>query len=157
GGREAVLHRVADLDRLVERAHRDHRHHRPEHLLAGDAHRGRAVAEDRRLVEVAVRPRAALQAVAPREQPRTLVPGDLHVVLDRAALALADAGAHLDARVRPVADAQGLGALHELRGELLVDLLVDGDAAGRRAPLPGRAEAAPDGAVDGEVEPGVVH
>ena len=67
------------------------------------------------------------------------------------------ARAHVGGGIQAVADFQGFGARDEFFDELVVDFLVHGDAAGGGAALAGGAEAAPDGAVDGEIEVGVVH
>src|SRR5262249_13259444 len=153
---QAVLDAVADRDRFLERVHRDHRDHGTEDLFAGDAHLRRAVAEDRGLVEVAAGRSTSRETAAAGQELRPLVLPDLHVALDRLQLALVDAGPHLDAGLEAVADAQRLRTLDESVDELLVDLLVHGHAAGRRAALAARPEATPYRAIDREVEPRVV-
>ena len=65
----------------------------------------------------------------------------------------ADVGVVLEA----VAEPQLLGALDELRLELVVDLLVRDHAARRGAALAGRAERRPEDPLDREVDVGVVH
>src|SRR5262249_21543026 len=151
-GRQAVLDRVADLHGVLEGSHRDHRDHGPEDLLAGDAHLRRAVAEDRRLVEEAAGVVAGVQPLAAAQQRCALLPADLHVALDGTELALVDAGPHLRPGVgRAVAHFERPGPFHETVHEFLIYLLVYGNPAGRRATLARGAEAAPHGAVHGEV------
>ena len=65
----------------------------------------------------------------------------------------ADVGVVLPAR----AEAQRLGALDEPCGEIVVEALVDDDAARRGAALTGGTERRPEDPVDREVEVGVVH
>ena len=59
-------------------------------------------------------------------------------------------------RVHGIAHAQLLGSLDELGDELVVERLVDEDPAGSRAHLAGVEEAAPEGALDGGVDVGIV-
>src|SRR5438034_227560 len=152
---QAVLDGVADGDGLLQGADGDDRDHGAEDLLHGHAHAGVAVAEDRGLMEPTASERAFLQAVAAAEELGALVLADLDVALHGAALRVADAGPHLDRFVQPVPDLQGPGAFHEAVHELPVDFLVDGQPAGRGAPLAGGPDAAPGGAVHRQVPPGV--
>ena len=77
--------------------------------------------------------------------------------LTRLPLPLGDAGAHVDARLEAVADAELARPRDELLDELVVDLAVDEEARGRRAALAGRAEGAPHRAVDRQIQVGVFH
>src|SRR4029078_2701336 len=89
--------------------------------------------------------------------PRPFVASDLHVLHHRLQLRVAVRRPHLGLGLQPVADDERLRPRHELVDELLVDLLVHNDAAGRSAALPGGAEAAPQAAVHRQLEGGVVH
>ena len=88
---------------------------------------------------------------AARER-RAFLLADLDVLHHRLQLAVADRRSHLRRRIESVADAQRPGARDEPLDERLIHLLVHDDAAGRRAALTGRAEAAPDAAVDRQIE-----
>ncbi len=97
------------------------------------------------------------QALPAAEELGPLVLPDLHVALDGLELRLVDAAAPSApsgrARCRPAGLARGRRSARRTPRRRLVH----GDAARRRAALAGRAEAAPHGAVDREVEVGVVH
>src|SRR5205085_8603714 len=94
--------------------------------------------------------------LAAGEELRALVLADLGVrvdLLERAAVDhRADVGVVLPAR----AQAHRLRSRDELRGERVVDALLDDDAARGGAALAGGAEGRPEDAVDGQVEVGVV-
>ena len=140
-------------------SHRDQRRHRAEDLFLGDAHVALHVAEDRRLVEVAV-PRAPVVRRSPADQP-ACAPScspicDILHGPSPTGRWLID-GPICDCPVQAVADAQLSRAPCQSARELVCDRAVDDHPAGRRAALAGRAEGAPQRAVDGQIQVGVFH
>ena len=97
------------------------------------------------------------EALAAADEARALLLGDLHVLEVGVELGLVHGGAHLHALVEAVAHLEGLGALGEHLDELVVDAPLDEAAARGGAALAGGAEGAPEHALDGQVEVGVVH
>ena len=83
---------------------------------------------------------------------RAFLLADLHVAHHRLQLRLAVRRPDLGLGLETVADDERLRARDERVDERLVDLLVHDDAAGGGTALPGRAEAAPQAAVDRELE-----
>ncbi len=67
-----------------------------------------------------------------------------------------DLRAHFDGRVEAIADLESLGAHDKLLGEFRGNALLQQDAAGRSAALARGAKGAPQRAIEGEVEIGVV-
>jgi hypothetical protein len=102
-------------------------------------------------------PRAGRQPLARRGQASALLLADRHVFDHALQLRVADVGPHLRARVEAIAHPQRPGPGHKCLEELRVHLLVHDHAAGGGATLPRRAEAAPERAIDCQVEIGVVH
>ena len=146
--RQPVVGVVGHPHRLVGAVDPDDRHHRPERLLAVQAHRGRDTGEHRRRDDVAVglSARRRLGAVLARV-------GDQ--LEDPLARGVVDHGANHRARVARI-------AAHELRcplGELVPRLAGDGavgdDPLRRHADLAGVHERAEARRVGGRVEVGV--
>src|SRR6267142_556617 len=156
-GREAVGHAVGYFHGFFQASDGDYRNHRAEDFFLRDAHLWIAVAEHRRFVEPTFGEGAVSQAMASGEELGAFGLADLHVLHDGFELLLVDAGTHVDSWVEAIADFQFFGAGYQARSEFAVDGFVNGDPAGGGAALTGGAETAPDGAVDGEVEIGVVH
>ena len=100
---------------------------------------------------------AGRQRMATRQQAGAFPLADLDVARHRGALCVAHERSHLHALVEPVAHAQRLHALDEFLDKRVVHALVDHDAAGGGAPLPGRPEPAPQAALHGQLELRVVH
>src|SRR3990172_7959865 len=156
GGDEPGGHVVVDRHRLVEAGAGDDVSHGAEDLLLGDAHARPDVREDSGLEEV-----AAVQAIAGGARAadgylRALLAADLHVALDLLELGPVDDRADLRRLVEAAAEAQRAGARDELPREAVQDAVVDDHAAGGGAALAAGAEGAPDGALDREVDVGVV-
>ena len=128
------------------------RRHRPERLLAGDHHVGRALGQHGRLVELA----AAGVALAARQHLGALAPGVLDVALDLVDRGGLDQRPLLDAGLVAGADLERLDRLGELRRERVVDAVLDVDPVGADAGLAAVAELAGDGALDRGVDVGVV-
>src|SRR4029077_2930911 len=59
--------------------------------------------------------------------------------------------------IEPIANFQFLRAYRKARNEFPINTLVHRDAAGGRAPLSRGAKSAPDRAIDGQIEIGVLH
>src|SRR5882757_2871383 len=156
-GREAVGHAVGYFHGFFQASDGDYRNHWAEDFFLRDAHLWIAVAEHGRFVEPTFGEGAVSQAMASGEELDAFGLADLHVLHDGFELLLVDAGTHIDSRVEAIADFQFFRAGDQARSEFAVNGFVDGDAAGGGATLTGGAETAPDGAVDGEVEVGVVH
>src|SRR5690606_40251320 len=70
---------------------------------------------------------------------------------------LVDQRTHIRVGVEAVAEAERLGPLDESVEESIVDVGVEEQPAGCRAALPGRAERAPEHAVEGELEIRIGH
>ena len=157
GARQAVRHRVGHPDPFLERGDRNDRRDRSEDLFRRDAHLHVGVGEDGRLVEPPAAQLAGRELLPARHQSGALGLPDLDVLRHRLALLLGDARPHVDVGIEAVADAERFHAPRELVDELLVDRLVHEQARGRRAALAGRAERAPDRAVDGEIHVRVLH
>ena len=81
---------------------------------------------------------------------------DLHIPCRSLNLVWIHLRTNLDRLIQPVANSELAGPRHELRGELLRDALLQQDAAGSRAALSGGAEGAPERAVQGQFQVGVV-
>ena len=155
--RKPVDHVVGDFESVLEIVARNHTDHGAEDFLLRDAHLRVAVGEDGGFVEPAARIGAAFQPVTAGDELGSFVDADLDVFHHGLKLRLVDAGSHFGGGVETVADLQRFGAGGEALDKLFVNLLVHGDAAGRSATLPGGPKAAPDGAIDGEVEVRVIH
>src|SRR5882762_7023052 len=156
-GREAVGHAVGYFHGFFQASDGDYRNHRAEDFFLRDPHPGIAVAEHRRFVEPTFGERAVSQATAAGEELGAFGLADLHVLHYGFELLLVDARTHIDSWVEAIADFQFFGAGYQTRSEFAVHGFVNGDAAGCSTTLTGGAEAAPDCAVDREVEIGVVH
>src|SRR6266404_1892678 len=156
-GGEAVRHAIRNLYRFLEIRDRDHGHNGTEDFFLRDTHLRIAVAENGRLMEPAFRVGPIGQAMSAGEELRAFRLADLHVFHYGVELLLVYTWPHVDAGVEAVTDFQFLGARYEARNKFVVHRLVHSDAAGCGAALTGGAEAAPDSAVDGEIEVGIVH
>src|SRR5882672_10949833 len=156
-GREAVGHAVGYFHGFLQASDGDYRNYGADDFFLRDAHLWIAVTEHRRFVEPTFGERAVSQAMASGEELGAFGLADLHVLHYGFELLLVDAGTHIDSRVEAIADFQFFRAGYQARSEFAVHRFVNGDAASGGAALAGGAEAAPDGAVDGEVEIGVVH
>ena len=134
-GHKPVIGRVGEAQRLAFLRERDGREHRPEDFLAGKAHLGRYVADQRRRHEKAGI-RRPFDDGAARED-RQL--GRIRLVeesLDPALLPRRDQRPAIEVGVVR-ADAQGREFGGELIHELLIDRLLDQQARTGRAGLPG--------------------
>src|SRR5712671_4525885 len=156
-GREAVGHAVGYFHGFLQASDGDYRNYGAEDFFLRDAHLWIAVAEDGWFVEPAFGEGAVSQAMASGEELGAFGLADLHVLHYGFELRLVDAGTHIDSWVEAIADFQFFRAGYQARSEFAVHGFVNGDPACGGAALAGGAEAAPDGAVDGEVEIGVVH
>ncbi len=97
-----------------------------------------------------------MSAWPPQRSSRAFALCDLDVLLRGFDLGGVDLRADFDRFVEAVADFELFGAGDELRGELGGNSLLQQDAAGGGAALAGGAEGAPERAVEGEIEVGVV-
>ena len=151
--RQAVLHAVADLDRLVERLARDDRHDRSEDLFLRDAHVRRHVGEDRRLVEEAVRVIAVGRAVSAARRASRLpaVPISTYFITVSSCSSLT-IGPISVAGSRPSPTRSARARATNCSRNARYTFVVNDHAAGRRAALAGRAEATPQASVDRQIE-----
>ncbi len=94
--------------------------------------------------------------MAAAEELRAFVQRDLDILGRGFDLIGVDLRADFDGLIEAVADLEFSGAGDELLREFGRDSLLQQDAAGGRAALAGGAESAPERAVEGEVEIGVV-
>src|SRR5882762_8913588 len=156
-GREAVGHAVGYFHGFFQASDGDYRNHRAEDFFLRDAHLWIAVAEHCRFVEPTFGEGAVSQAMAASKKLGAFGLADLHVLHYGFELLLVDAGTHIDSWVEAIAEFQFFGAGYQARSEFAVHGFVNGDATGRGTALTSGAEAAPNGAVDREVEIGVIH
>src|SRR6266511_3807233 len=156
GAGQPVVGVVGDRDRLLVAVERDHRQHRPEDLLLGDACRGVDVGEDGGRVVVAALVPLDGDAVAAGDQLGALLLADAHVALHPFELLGGDQRAHVGGRLARGADGDALGDLDQAGDHLVVDRPGDQQAAAGGAHLALVEEDRVDGAVDREVEVGVL-
>ena len=157
GQREAVSGVVGDLDGLLKGIHRDDRDAGAEDLLLRDPHGGVYLAEDGRGVEIAVVQPILGQHAASSEDPGPLGLADLGVRIHALELVGVDDGTQLDVRLEAVPDLERFGTRHQLLLHVAQHLSLHDQARAGGAPLAGRAEAAPDRAVEHQIQVGVVH
>src|SRR5919109_3506097 len=128
----------------------------PKNFFLSDAHLGMDVAEYGGLMEPAMRMRRALQAVSAAQEPGAFVLPDFHVLLGRAELLLADLRAHVGGFVQPISNLYIPHTIEQPIDELRINAFLHNDAAGSRATLTGSSKGAPDGAIDREIEIGII-
>ena len=125
-----------------------------EDLLVHDPGRPRLADQHRGLVEPARQ--ADGRSVSSRDNVRPVLARVGDELLDDGPLALGDERAEIDARIVAVADPQGRGPGHEALDERVVQRAVHVDPLDARADLAAVREGAPERALDGAPEIGVV-
>src|SRR5207245_9413851 len=121
-----------------------------------DANYGILVYQHRWLHEPAILIFLVVEAVASADQSGALVFPDVHVAPVGLQLGFVDGRTHVHILIEAVADFETLGPVHVAFDEFVVDSFLHDDAAGGGATLASSAEAAPESALDGEVEVGIV-
>src|SRR6185312_11421229 len=151
-GGEAEFRVVGHLDRLGLGLETEERRHRTESLLARHLHGGGDIGEDGRLVEAA----AQRVPVAADDHARALFERVADMLLDLLDRLHVDERADHRAGLGAGAHLHRLHRLGELAGERLIDAILDQQAIGADAGLPGVAVFGGDRPFDRSVEIGVV-
>src|SRR5690606_12470611 len=125
----------------------DDRGHRPENLLAIDAHVVRGLGEQRRL-QIEAR-RLAVETFAAIDEVGAFLAADLEIFLVLFELLLVDYGADMGALLERVVDDEALHLFDHGVDETVVDSFGHDKAGGGGASLAGGEERAVDGGVDG--------
>src|SRR5271157_858503 len=154
--RQSVFDAVGDFDGVFEVVAGDDRNNWAKDFFLRDAHFGVDVGEDGGLHKPAVLVIAFIKAIAAAEQLCAFVFADLDVAEVGLELLFVDGWPHLGGFVEAVAYFQLFRASYVALDEFAVNAFLDDDAAGGGATLAGGAESAPEAALDGEVEVGVV-
>ena len=154
--RKPVLDVIRDLDGIRHVVAGDDRNHRPENFFLRDAHLGIDVDEHGRFQEPAVLVFALIQTIAAANHLGAFGLGDFDVAQVSLELVLVHRRAHLNRLVEPITDLDLLRARHKVLDKLPVYALLHDDAAGRGAALSGGTERAPESALNGQFEVGVI-
>src|SRR5580658_558987 len=154
--RESVVDGVGDGDGFVKIGKLENRDDGAEDFFASDAHLRRDAGEDGWREEGSVGIGAFRKSDAAQEHLSAFALCDVDVASGRFNLLPIDLRADFDGFVEAVADFELAGAGDEPFSELGGDALLKKDAAGCGATLAGGSKCAPERAVEGEVEVGVV-
>src|SRR5690606_659412 len=153
---QAVPGVVGNLYGLLIRAYTEDGKDRTEDLFLCDPHSGLHAREDGRFEEESVVETISRSAMTTQTQLRAFLPAYLDITRDLVERLLMDERSHLDAVIVPIAQLEFFRLLDESIHKFIMDAVLKDQAACCRAALARGPKGAPEYALEGKIEVGIV-